>query len=135
MIRKSSLAVSALIAVLFFSGCSHKEVFKPEQVKGTVKPTRVLSSSIANVNGNGAILENNHILSKQGETHFTLAKNENFINTAGDWIITETSDGNLKLTSATKLTEGAVLTSIFLEVKILPLTPVYFSPLRSTLIL
>ncbi|MDD5159359.1 MAG: hypothetical protein PHI47_04870 [Sulfuricurvum sp.] len=90
------IALSAALAVMF-SGCSHKEVFKPEHVKGEWRNAGHLSSSIQQVTQSAAVLENGHLLSKDGEKVLKLPKDYRLINANDTWIITASPDGNIVL--------------------------------------
>jgi len=90
------IALSASMAILF-SGCSHKEVFKPENVKGEWRNAGHLSASIGQVSQSAAVLENGHLLTKAGEKAFKIPEDYRLINISDSWIITESPDGNLVL--------------------------------------
>ncbi len=93
----SLIAVSVVGMAVLFSGCSHKEVFKPENVKGEWRNAGHLSSSIAQVSSSAALLENGKILAKGGEKTLKLPADHRLINVSGGWIIAETSDKNTVL--------------------------------------
>ncbi|MDD2837405.1 MAG: PQQ-binding-like beta-propeller repeat protein [Sulfuricurvum sp.] len=90
------IALSASM-VLLFSGCSHKEVFKPENVKGEWRNAGHLSSSIAQVSQSAAVLDNGHLLTKAGEKAFKIPEDYRLINVSDSWVITESPEGNLVL--------------------------------------
>jgi hypothetical protein len=92
---KNFLTVVSLSAVVLFSGCSHKEVFKPEHVKGEWRNAGQLSASIDQVSQNGALLENGHVLLHDGEKSFKIPKDYRLINATDAWIITESPDKNM----------------------------------------
>ena len=58
----------SLAAVLLLSGCSHKEVYKPDNVKGEWRTAGRLSASIAQTGQSAAMLDNGHLLTSDGET-------------------------------------------------------------------
>lgn len=71
------LAFAALF-LAFFSGCSEKKYFTPQesQITGEMLIHEVLESPIARVNNGGAVLENGTIIAKNGEFYpLNLAEN------------------------------------------------------------
>lgn len=86
-----------IAAMMLMSGCSHKEIFKPENVKGGWKNSGRLSAPIHEVSQSAASLENGRLLTKEGEKSFTIPKNSRLINMSDGWIITENSEGHLVL--------------------------------------
>lgn len=94
--KLSTIALS-LGAVILFSGCSHKEVFKPENIKGEWRNAGRLSSSIDQTTQTAALLENGHILTKKGEMNIQIPTEYRLINSNDTWIMTESPEGNLVL--------------------------------------
>jgi hypothetical protein len=94
--KTTFIALSAAMAVLF-SGCSHKEVFKPEHVKGEWRNAGHLSASINQVTQSAAVLENGHLLSKDGEKTLKIPNDYRLINLSDSWVITSNPAGNLVL--------------------------------------
>lgn len=94
---KLSTIVLSLSAVLFLSGCSHKEVYKPENIKGEWRNSGHLSSSIAQTTQSAALLDNGHILTKDGEKNIKIPEDYRLINANDAWIITESPEKNLVL--------------------------------------
>jgi hypothetical protein len=90
------IALSAVLAI-FFSGCSHKEVFKPDHVKGEWRNAGHLSASINQVTQSAAVLDNGYLLSKDGEKKIKIPADYRLINTNDTWIIAESSVGNIVL--------------------------------------
>lgn len=87
----------SVCSALFLAGCSHKEVFKPVNVKGEWKNAGRLSSSIEQISQTAAVLENGHILTKEGEKPLSISNQNHLINLSGGWVITQNSDNNLEL--------------------------------------
>ncbi|HZF69510.1 hypothetical protein [Sulfuricurvum sp.] len=94
--KTTFIALSAAMAVLF-SGCSHKEVFKPEHVKGEWRSAGHLSASINQVTQSAAVLENGHLLSKDGEKMLKIPNDYSLINISDSWVITASPEGNMVL--------------------------------------
>lgn len=88
------LSVSALILL---SGCSHKEVYKPENVKGEWRNAGHLSASISQTTQSAALLENGRLLTKDGEKNSKIPEGYRLINANDTWIITASSEGNIVL--------------------------------------
>lgn len=109
--RYSLIALAAGAAILM-SGCSHKEVFKPDNVKGEWRNAGHLSASIRQVSPSAAVLENGNLLSGEGEKKFKLPAGHRLINLSGGWVITESAEGNLVLSPLEEGTE-----SVTFEVK------------------
>lgn len=94
---KKILSGSLIATMIILSGCSHKEVFKPESVKGDWRTAGHISASIDQISQSGAVLENGHLLTKEGEKLFAIPKNYKLINISDGWVITESPDKNLVL--------------------------------------
>lgn len=87
----------SICSAIFLVGCSHKEVFKPENVKGEWKNAGHLSASIEHISQTAAVLENGHILTKEGEKPLKISNENHLINLSGGWIITQNINNNLEL--------------------------------------
>lgn len=94
---KISTTVISLAALLLLSGCSHKEVYKPDNVKGEWRNAGYLSASIAQTTSSAALLKNGYVLSKGGEKKIKLPEEYRLINADENWVITESPEGNMVL--------------------------------------
>jgi len=94
---------------LLLTGCSRKEVFKPANLKGEWKSAGRLSASIEQISQTAAVLENGHVLTKEGEKSFQIPKSNHLINVSGGWIITQNSVNNIELFSEAGTGEHVVL--------------------------
>lgn len=94
---KISTTVIFLAALLLLSGCSHKEVYKPDNVKGEWRNAGYLSASIAQTTSSAALLKNGYVLSKGGEKKIKLPEEYRLINADENWVITESPEGNMVL--------------------------------------
>lgn len=94
---KLSTITLSLGAALLFSGCSHKEVYKPENVKGEWRSAGHLSASIIHSTHSAALLDNGHLLTKEGEKNIKIPKEYRLLNANDTWIMTESPEGNLVL--------------------------------------
>lgn len=92
----STIALS-LSALVLLSGCSHKEVYKPDNVKGEWRTAGHLSASIDQTTSSAALLENGVVLTKAGEKKIKIPQNHRLINADENWVITENSEGNTVL--------------------------------------
>lgn len=106
---KQILIGLSVCGALFLAGCSHKEVFKPVNVKGEWKNAGRLSASIEQISQTAAVLENGHILTKSGEKSLQIPKENHLINASGGWIITQNQANNLELFSEAGTDERVVL--------------------------
>ncbi len=88
------LSVSALVLI---SGCSHKEVYKPENVKGEWRNAGHLSASISQTTQSAALLKNGRLLTKEGEKNIQIPESYRLLNANDGWIITVSPEGNLVL--------------------------------------
>jgi hypothetical protein len=84
-------------AVLLLSGCSQKEVYKPENVKGEWRNAGHLSASITQATPTAALLDNGRLLTKDGEKNIKIPEEYRLLNANDAWIITESPEGNLVL--------------------------------------
>lgn len=94
---RTILQGSLILTMLIFSGCSHKEVYKPENIKGTWEGAGRLSGSIQQVSQSAAVLENGNLLTHDGEKHLKIPHDFKLINVSDGWIITESPESNLVL--------------------------------------
>ncbi len=92
----STIALS-LAGLLLLSGCSHKEVYKPDNVKGEWRTAGHLSASIDQSTSSVALLENGNILTKEGEKKIKIPQENRLINADENWVISESPEGNLVL--------------------------------------
>lgn len=86
-----------LCGALFLVGCSHKEVFKPKTVKGDWKTAGRLTASIEQISQSAALLENGHIVTKEGEKSLKISTQNRLINVSGGWVITQNTANSLEL--------------------------------------
>lgn len=94
--KLSTLALS-LGAVLLLSGCSHKEVYKPEDIKGEWRNAGRLSASIVQSTESAALLDNGRLLTKSGEKNVKIPEEYRLLNADDTWIVTQSPEKNLVL--------------------------------------
>lgn len=97
--KLSTLALS-LGAVLLLSGCSHKEVYKPEDIKGEWRNAGRLSASIVQSTESAALLDNGRLLTKSGEKNVKIPEEYRLLNADDTWIVTQSPEKNLVLFSS-----------------------------------
>lgn len=86
-------------ALVIFSGCSNKEYFEPEAVKGDWKKSAFLNERIVTATAEGAVLENGQILTKEGVQEYRLPEGYSYIGQSEGWVIAAKVDGELLLQS------------------------------------
>lgn len=94
---KLVLSSLSIAAILLLSGCSHKEIYKPDNIKGEWRTAGRLNGSIVQMGQSAALLDNGHLLTVNGEKNIKLPKNYRLINADSTWIITESPEGNMVL--------------------------------------
>lgn len=91
----SSMILVSVGAIVLFSGCSHKEVFKPEHVKSEWRTAGHITASIEQTTHSAALLKNGTVLAKSGEKKIKLPEEYRLINADDTWIIAQSPEGNL----------------------------------------
>ena len=99
----------SIFSILFLTGCSHKEVYKPENIKGEWRTAGRLSASISQVAQSGAVLENGHILTKAGEKKQKISTDFRLLNISDEWIITQNSVNDIELIPGDGVSEHIIV--------------------------
>lgn len=99
----------SLCSVLFLTACSHKEVYKPENIRGYWRNAGHLSSSMAQVTQSGAVLENGNILTKAGEKRQKIPTEFRLLNISDGWIITQNTMNDLELIPEDGVSEHVII--------------------------
>ena len=98
--KNSSYVVLVLfVGALFFTACSTKEVYEPKVVSGKWKKYAPMESEIVDRSLNAALLENQKVLSANGELNVSIPENQRIISLSDGWVLSASIDGNLTLTS------------------------------------
>lgn len=92
-----SFIAFATAALLALSGCSHKEFYKPDNIKGDWQTQGRLSSPVTQTSEHGALLENGKVLFSDGEKDLRLPEGFKLINVADSWVIAQDPSENLVL--------------------------------------
>ncbi len=106
---KSLLVLLAAVSIVMFQGCSSKEVYKPENIKGEWRTTGHLSSPILHITQSAAVLENGTILLKSGEKKQKIPQGFTLLNVSGGWVITRNPLNDLELIPEDGIGEHVVL--------------------------
>jgi hypothetical protein len=96
-ILKTVLPFFLILATLFFSACSTKEVYKPKIVKGDWGSYAKSDHSLVDVTSNVALLDNSHVLTSDGVLDTKIKDSFRLIGKSQNWIISSNIDGNLTL--------------------------------------
>ncbi|MGZ8547501.1 MAG: hypothetical protein ACXW33_02705 [Sulfuricurvum sp.] len=101
-----------IFGALFIHGCSTKEVYKPEKVKGEWRSAGNLSAPLHSVSEAGAVLANGNLLTKQGEQKVKIPMDFHLLNISDGWVITQNSTNDLEL-----IPQDGVSAHVVLELK------------------
>lgn len=112
--RSLSLPLLAA-AALFFSGCSSKQYFEPEQTFSASQATSVYGSKIIDRSRDGATLENGQYIGKKGVQHINLGEGYRFLSESAAYVLAGDAEGKLKIINKKS---GKVLRTVDLEVPI-----------------
>lgn len=94
---KYFLAGVGIFGALFINGCSSKEVYKPENLKGEWRSDGRLSAPLHQVSESGAVLANGNLLTKEGEKKLKIPMNFRLLNISDGWVITQNGANDLEL--------------------------------------
>jgi len=84
----------AAVSLLFFTACSSKKYYEPDETQNFKQETIELESRIIDINNDGATLENNSFLSKKGIMHNTKPAFK-FLNFANDTLLSADNEANI----------------------------------------
>jgi len=85
------------VSLVFFSACSSKRVFEPENVNDDWEKYGVLDESIIDVTSSIALLENRKVMSKDSNIDITIDEDYRILSQSDGWVISAKIDGKLKL--------------------------------------
>lgn len=92
--------LTAMVALLWLlSGCSTKEYYEPQTVKGAWPAGESMEEAISSTTFGGAVLENGRILTSEGLQKRYVPSSYTFVGKSGGWIISKKIDGRLLLQS------------------------------------
>lgn len=84
-------------SLVFFSACSSKRVFEPNNVDDDWENYGAIEERIIDVTSSVAMLENRKVISKYENLNITIDEGYRILSTSDGWIISAKTDGNLKL--------------------------------------
>jgi len=96
---KTSIYLLISVSVILFSACSTKEVYKPAVLSSDWDYTSDMQSPLVDRASNVALLENGHVLSKEGELDVSVASGYRVIGLDKKYLISASIDGNLSVVS------------------------------------
>lgn len=112
---KGSLLSLLAVAALFFSGCSSKQYFEPEQTYSASYATSSYGSKIIDISRDGATLENGQYIGKHGVAHINLGKGYTFLSESAAYVLAGNDEGKLKIINKKS---GKILRTVDLGVPI-----------------
>ncbi len=89
----------SILALVLFSACSTKEVYKPKLVGNDWKKYEHSKFTITDTSSNVALLENREVLTNNGVVDVDINSSYRLISQSDDWIISASIDGNVSLVS------------------------------------
>ena len=91
------IVLGLCLGIVFFSACSSKRVFEPENVKDDWEKYGTIEERIVDVTSDLAMLENRKIISKDTSIDVLVDEGYRLLSRSDGWIITASIDGKLKL--------------------------------------
>ncbi len=85
------------LGIIFFSACSSKRVYEPENVAGSWDKEGSIESPIVDVTSNIALLENGNVLTTTKKLNLQIEESFRVVSSSESWVISSTVDGKLKL--------------------------------------
>lgn len=94
---KKIFVLVASAFILFFAGCSSKEVFEPKLVKDDWAFHGSRDEKIVDVSSDVAMLENRKVLLKDKTIDTTIEESYRLIGSSDGWVLSSTIDGQLNI--------------------------------------
>ncbi len=94
---KNLLILLLSLSFVFFTACSSKRVFEPQNVKDDWEKYGDINEPIIDVTADVALLENRKVLLKDKEIDITVDEGYRVIANSDGWIISASIDGKVKL--------------------------------------
>lgn len=98
-------------ALLLFTACSKKQYFEPEDTYSFSKDSKDIGSSIKAFNKDGATLENNQFISKEGISNIKLTEGYEFLNISENKIISTNNKDRVKVGDKEIITNSVVVSA------------------------
>jgi len=94
---KSISLLLLVVATLFFSGCSSKQYFEPEQTYPASQVTSTYTGTIVDLSRDGATLENGYYIDRRGLESVNVGKGYRFLSENGTYLLAGNAEGKLKI--------------------------------------
>lgn len=94
---KNLLLFTLSLSLVFFTACSSKRVYEPQNVKDDWEKYGSLDKSIIDVTSDVALLEDRKVLTKDDILDVTVPEGYRLLANSDGWIISATIDGKMKL--------------------------------------
>jgi len=85
------------LSIVFFTACSTKRVYEPEDTVGDWSKYGDIDDDIIDITADAALLDNRKVLSKTGTIEIEVLEDYRILASNDGWILSSTIDGNLKL--------------------------------------
>lgn len=89
-----------LSALIVFTACSSKEVYKPSYVQDEWKGVKDSDAAIKNISSNAALVEDQKVLVSGKVLDITISKTHKLLGYSDGWVMSSSIDGNLTLAYA-----------------------------------
>ena len=94
---KSLFLLVLSLGIVFFSGCSSKRVYEPQDVADDWPNQGSINDAIIDVTSNAALFENRKVLAKDTTIDVEVKENYRLLSNSDGWILSSTIDGKLNL--------------------------------------
>jgi PBP1b-binding outer membrane lipoprotein LpoB len=94
---KSLSLITFTIAALFFSGCSSKKYFEPEQTFSASSASTSYGGSMSDISREGGTLESGQYIGKSGLSSINLGEGYRFLNENEKYVLATNTEGILKI--------------------------------------
>ena len=95
--RKLLLLSLTTLTILFFSACSSKRVYEPQNVVDDWPNQGSINDAIIDVSSNVALMENRKVLTKDDSIDVTIEESYRLLSSSDGWILSSTIDGKLNI--------------------------------------
>ncbi|MFT5661402.1 MAG: hypothetical protein ACI9TV_002048 [Sulfurimonas sp.] len=96
---RNLLLATLSLSIVFFTGCSSKKVFEPEETGKSWGQYKSMGDDIIDITSTAALLDNRKVLGKKTNIDIEIAENYRLIAHTDGWVISATIDGKMKLQS------------------------------------
>jgi hypothetical protein len=96
---KNIVIAGLSLSLVFFSACSSKKVFEPENTSSSWDKYQSIEDNIIDITSTAALLENRKVLTQEKILDIEIAEGYRLIGESDGWILSATINGKLKLQS------------------------------------